>query len=147
MMQLLSSAFSSAFKSLLQRVWSWCRQFWQVILGATIPVFLWLIFRKRTGPASPAELLDRVREDHRRDLDAIGESHRIEGALVQDALERRESTVAQIEQQYSAAQVELDSKKRDKIRDLVEQYGDDPDELTSRLAQATGVRVWTGDKK
>lgn len=140
-------AYFLAIKAFLKKIWDWCKKYWQILLGAIIPLFLWFAFRKKNSSGDQAEVLDRVRDDHRRDIEAIDESRRLEESRVQEAIDRREATIAQIEQKYAEAHVELDSRKKDRVRGLVDQYGDDPDELTRQLARAIGVSVWTGGSK
>jgi uncharacterized membrane protein len=133
------------FKEMALKAWRWCREYWQLLLGVAITVAGWLIFRRR--PADAGELLGEANRSHRRELEAIDEAEQKEREAVEAARIRRDEAVAQIEQDYSAAQVELDETKRAAIRDIVERHSEDPEALTDELSRLTGARVWTGGKK
>ena len=133
------------FKGVALKAWGWCRRYWQVLVGAAVPIVGWLLFRR--GGSDAGELLDDANESHRRELEAIAEAERRERQALLEAQRRRDEAVARIEQEYAAAQVELDETKRSAIREIVERHSGDPEALTDELSRLTGARVWTGGDK
>lgn len=133
------------FKGVALKAWEWCRRYWQVLVGAAVPLVGWLLFRR--GRTDAGELLDDANESHRRELEAIAEAERRERQALLEAQRRRDEAVARIEQEYAAAQVELDETKRAAIREIVERHSGDPEALTDELSRLTGARVWTGGDK
>lgn len=133
------------FKGVALKAWEWCRRYWQVLVGAAVPIVGWLLFRR--GGSNAGELLDNTNESHRQELEAIAEAERQEREAIEAARIRRDAAVAQIEQEYKDAQVELDETKRAAIREIVERHSEDPEALTDELSRLTGARVWTGGKK
>lgn len=131
-------------KMYLLKIWAWCKKHWQLLVGLAIPIALSLLFRRRGNGDQAREVLSQIQDDHRREVAVIDESHRVEREKVQEAQARRDATVASVEAQATAASVDLNEKKKEEIRALVEKYEDDPDALTRELSRTTGIAIWTG---
>jgi hypothetical protein len=86
-------------------------------------------------------VIDSVNQGHREDIAAIDHSHSVESAAVVQAQTNYQETVTQIEQEHDEAQIQLDTRKKKRIRQIVRQYGDKPEEITRRIAALTGLRV------
>jgi len=129
-----------SIKAALLRAWSWCKKYWQLLVGLAVPVVIWIITRDRSNVS---EVVDRVNEGHKAEVDAIDRSHEVEQELVQQAQQRYEERVGEIEAEHEAEQIELDQTKRRRIRQIVKRYGDKPDEITRRISALTGIPVKT----
>jgi len=126
-----------ALKLFFRRLWVWCKKYWQLLVGASVPLIAWIIFRNRDTLDS---VLARVRDDHQREIDIIDESRDKERRLVAEAQKRHDETIAAIEADHERAQIELDDKKKKRIRDIVSNHRDNPEEITRRLSALTGIR-------
>ena len=125
-------------KTFFLKVWTYCKKYWQILFGAAIPLVIWLATRNRERLDA---VVDNVNQAHRTDIATIDQSHQIEQAAVTQAQTVYQETVAQIEQEHDEAQIALDVKKKKRIRQIVRQYGDKPEEITRRIADLTGLRV------
>lgn len=125
-------------KTFFLKVWTYCKKYWQILFGAAIPLVIWLATRNRERLDA---VVDNVNQAHRTDIATIDQSHQIEQAAVTQAQTVYQETVAQIEQEHDEAQIALDVKKKKRIRQIVRQYGDKPEEITRRIAALTGLRV------
>ena len=134
-------------KVCLLKIWAWCKKYWQLLAGLAIPIVLSLLFRRRGNSDHAREAISQIQEGHQREVTAIDESHRIEREEIQEAQGRHDVTVAAVEAQASAANINLSEKKREEIRNLVEKYENDPSTLTHELSQTTGIAIWTGKSK
>lgn len=133
-------------KVYLLKAWAWCKKHWQFLVGLIIPILVGLILRRRNSTEQMQSTVERIQEDHRREVEVIDTSHRIEGEKIQEAQRRRDETVAEVEAQAAAAAVELDEKKKSEIRRLVKKHENDPDALTRELSRTTGIAIWTGKR-
>lgn len=133
-------------RTYLLKAWSWCKKYWQFLVGLIISFVLLFIFR-RTNTGQLSRVIERVQSDHHKEIEAIDRARQIEQEKIQAAQARREETVREIEVSYAEAQVELDEKKKKEIKKLVQRHVNNPDELTRQLSRATGVSVWTGKSK
>jgi hypothetical protein len=86
-------------------------------------------------------VIDSVNQGHREDIAAIDHAYETQQAVVVQAQTNYQNTVSQIEQEHEAAQVNLDDRKKKRIRQIIKQHGDNPEEITRRIAALTGLRV------
>ena len=130
-------------KSFLSSVWEWCKRHWQLLVGALTATALFILFRRRKPDP---ELTDKVITASRDEINAVDRSHQIESALVDAARARRDAVAAQVEADANQASAALDSLRDDRVKELTEVHGDDPDEITRRLGALTGIRVQGGNR-
>lgn len=125
-------------KTFLLKVLSYCKKYWQILVGISIPLIIWLFTRNRDRLSV---VIDSVNQGHREDIAAINHSYEVQQAAVVQAQTNYQNTVSQIEQEHEAAQVSLDNRKKKRIRQIIKQHGDNPEEITRRIAALTGLRV------
>ena len=130
-----------AVKTWLKKAAAWCKKYWQILLGAAIPVVVWLLTMKSD---SLDEVLERVREDHEKELETINKAHEDEIRLRDEALMRFKERLSQVEKAYVEANADLTKKKKKQVEDVLKRHADDPDEITRRLAEITGFDVHVG---
>ena len=130
-----------AVKTFLKKVAAWCKKYWQILVGASIPLVIWLLTMKSDNLD---KVLERVREDHEKELDTINRSHEDEIRLRDDALTRFKDRLSQVEQAFVDANAELSKKKKKQVEDVLKRHDSDPDEITRRLAEITGFDVHVG---
>lgn len=125
-------------KTFLLKVWSYCKKYWQILVGISIPLIIWLFTRNRERLDG---VINNVNQGHREDIAAIDHSYVVQQAATVQAQTNYQNTVTQIEQEHEAAQVNLDDRKKQRIRQIIKQHGDNPEEITRRIAALTGLRV------
>ena len=126
-----------AVQAWLKKIWAWCKKYWQILLGAAIPIILMLIFQKR-GDLS--KILDRINDDYKKEIDVIENQHATEIEKRENAQKLYLETIKRLEAEYENASETLDSNKKKKIKELVEKYQDDPDGLADKIAELTGIK-------
>jgi len=126
----------------LKKVWAWCKKYWQLIVGASIPILLWIFTRDSDNVS---EVMDRVRDDHQKEVDAINRSHELEKERRETARRRYEDIVSKIEERSSEDFEKLDKKKKDAIKKLLEESQDDPQKITGELAEILGFEIVIDD--
>lgn len=136
-----------ALNLLLGRVWAGCKKYWQFLVGISLPILLWLLFRWQRGAGALNGILARLRSDHRREIEIIDRSVEIERKRVEEAVTRRDASLARVEAEAVEAQEQLSEKSRQEIQRLVEQHKSDSSALTRELSEVTGIPVWDGKKK
>ena len=128
-----------AFKAWLKRVGAWCKKYWQLLVGAAIPIIIMLLAGQR---GNVRKLLQRVNEDYEKEIDIINESHRHEIEAREEATKRYLETIEEVEKKYAEAEVELDVKKRKQIEKILKDHAEDPEEITRRIANLTGFEIY-----
>ena len=127
-----------AFKTWLKKVWVWCKKNWKIFVGAAIPIVLMIVFRKNVDLG---KVLDRVRDDYKKEIDAIEKSHKDEIEKREEAVSRMIGTMKKVEEKYKSSQQDLNARKRKEIEKILKNNSNDPDEITRRLSEITGFKI------
>ena len=127
-----------AVKTFFKKVLVWCKKYWQILVGAAIPVVIWLLTRKSDNLD---EVLERIKEDHDKEIDIINESHDKEIELREKALKDHKDRLKVIEEEHAKAEVELSNKKKKQIDKIVRENQESPEEITKRIAEITGLEI------
>ena len=127
-----------ALKTRLKRVWSWCKKNWKFFVGLITATLIFVLTRKSVNLS---KILSRVREDHEKEIDIIDKSHDLEISKREAAQKRYFEIIEELEVKYRESEKELDKKKQKEIKRLLDEYNDDPDELTKKIAELTGFSI------
>ena len=127
-----------AIQTFFRKFWSWCKKYWQILVGAAIPVVIWLLTR---DSSSMNKVLESARENHKKEIDTINESHKNEIEQREKAQDRYFKLIKEIEAKYKNNKKVLDEKKQIEIKNLLDQHGEDPDTLAEKLSELTGFSL------
>ena len=127
-----------AIKTFFKKVWAWCKKYWQLLVGAAIPILIMIITRK-SGNIS--KILEVASDSHKKEVDAINKSHEEEIRKREEALRKYEETVLLIEEKYKEENRVLEEKKKKEIKKLIEKNSQDPEEITRRISEITGFTI------
>ena len=114
-----------ALKAWFKKACAWCKKYWQILLGISIPLVLMVVFRKKIDLS---EVLDRAREDHEKEVDAITSSYEKEIEEREASQKRYFDTIKKIEERYKENQQELESKKKKEVEKILKESAGDPEE-------------------
>lgn len=112
-----------AAKLFLQKAWLWCKKYWQILLGAAIPIILYIITSGRNNQLK--KVLENTQESHRKDVEALEKAHEAQLEAKQQEIKAKEeaairyaSELARVEAEYNVRRNELnrhEKKELDKI--------------------------------
>jgi len=129
-------------KTFFLKVWAWCKKHWQLLLGASIPLIIWILMRGRTERLK--EALTRIRESHEEEVRAIEESKEKQLEALRREKEDKERAAAElllkireIEEEYNVDRSDLDSKTKKELEKLL--LDGDSAEVSRRLAEIFDV--------
>lgn len=112
---------------------------WKVISLVGAIVLGYLFFRRREKGFT--EQLRQVQEVHRQEIEKIEAARAAERAqhaanekMLRDALET-------VQLEYEKAKQELSASKKNEVKKIVKEVGNDPMALAQRLSEATGFRI------
>ena len=126
------------FKAFLKRAWAWCKKNWKLFLGAAIPIIILIL----VGRSSSAKnLIAKIREDYKKEIDVIDKAHEKEIADKELAQKRYAESVERIENEFLENREELDSKKKKEIQKIISENADNPGEITRRISEITGFDI------
>jgi len=127
-----------AAKTFFKKVLAWCKKYWQILVGAAIPIVVWILTQK-------SDDLDKVfkksKESHEKELEAIEKAHQLELDKRDEALKRYQETMASVEDMYRSSSKELTRSKRKAVEKVIKENKEDPDAITRKLAELTGFEI------
>ena len=121
-----------------KRVFALCKKYWQILVGAAIPILIFIVFRQKD---SLKKVLDEANKNHEKEIDAINKSHEKEIHDREIARKRYDATIREIESRYSQESETLDKKKRKEIDKLLADTTKSSEEVTKRLSEITGFDI------
>jgi hypothetical protein len=123
-------------KKALKKAWVWLKHNWYVPAVLVYTVVLWIFFRRKD---KAFDVLNIRSESYKKQIDAINEIHKEEVEKRDKILEKYGIILKDLEEQYKKDSLELDMKKKKEVKDLVEKYNEQPDELAKLLAEKYGL--------
>ena len=127
-----------AVKTFFKKALAWCKKYWQILVGAAIPIVVWILTQK-------SDDLDKVfkksKESHEKELEAIEKAHQLELDKRDEALKRYQETMASVEDMYRSSSKELTRSKRKAVEKVIKENKEDPDAITRKLAELTGFEI------
>tara|TARA_E500000331_G_scaffold355703_2_gene411899 strand:+ start:990 stop:1409 length:420 start_codon:yes stop_codon:yes gene_type:complete len=135
---MLSSLSIIAIKLWLKKAVLWCKKYWQILVGAAIPILIMIVFRKK---GSLDKVLDAANDSHEKEIDAINKAYEKEIQDRESAQRRYNIAIKEIEKRFSSQQESLNSKKRKEIKKLLSDSSKSQDEITKRLSEITGFDI------
>lgn len=135
---MMSTLTWMSVKLFFKRAWVWCKKYWQFLVGASIPIIIWALTR---DSSKLDEVVTRIKKDHEKEKDIINKAHEDEIAARESALKEHKDRLAKIEREHEEARVGLTAQKKKKIEKIIKENKDDPDEITRRISDLTGISV------
>lgn len=123
----------------LKKIGSWLKAYWYVpaiVLAIIITLVIW-----RKVPRSLVDMIAKRREIHQKEVEAIDRIHAEEIARREKALKDYHSTIKAIEEKYEKDKIQLNNRKKKKIKKIVEETQGDPDLLAKKLADQMGFQI------
>jgi TolA-binding protein len=124
---------------MLATVWGFVKAHWQVIvLCLVVGVgYGWLKHQQ----AGFAATLSKLNASHQTEVDQITRARADEETQHQHELQQLQTSLAQIQQQYTDAQAALAAKQTQEQQAIVKKYGDDAEGLAQLLGSKMGFTV------
>lgn len=123
----------------LKKVWSFIKNYWYIpviVIGIIVGT---IVFRE--VPQSLLDMLNKRKELHKKELEVIEQVKKEEREKREKALAVYHKTLEQIEEKYEKSKKDLSLRKKNKIKKIIEDTHDDPDELAKQLADQTGFQI------
>ena len=123
----------------LKKMYSWLKSYWPVPL-ILIVVFVVSIALRRV-PLSLMQIISKRRAMHEEEVRQIEQIHSEEIDDREKALDAYQKTMDAIEEKYKEDSSALNAIKKDKIKKIVENSYNNPDELTKQLSEQMGFEI------
>lgn len=134
-----AALFWLSVKTFFKKLWAWCKKNWKFFVGAAIPIIaLILLGRKKEA----TRLLERVREDHKKEIEAIESAREEERKKLQEANQKYRKTIEDIEKKYKELSKDLDEDKKQRVDELLKESEKDPEVLTKKISEILGFEIY-----
>lgn len=114
------------------------KKYWQYIAVFAAGVGAVLFFKRKPPVQDDTKT---IRDSYDKQINQINNIHQNERDK-QDALaDKLETNLSVVEKQYEEQKKDLDEKKKEEIKTILQQHQDDPTELAKKLSEVTGFKV------
>jgi len=138
MWHVIAIEFFKKIPSYFKKFWSWVKVHGDIVLVICISVVVFILTRKSTDLS---KVIAEKKDNYKAQADAIDEAHQEEVRKRELALQRYDDAIKEAERKYAESQDTLDSKKKKRVKEIIESHADDPDKITRELADILGVDV------
>ncbi len=128
----------------LQKAWLWCKHNWKIVALAGYTLLLYLLFSKNARNAKT--ILEESRKAHKAEIAALKKTHETEIEKRNENLKKYQEVMRQIELEYAERREALSSGKKKRIKEIVDNHGDDPQKLAELVRDTFGIEIYTGDE-
>ena len=126
-------------KTFLLKAWAWLKTHWYVPVLFIIAALLTL-FTKGDAVNPILDLMDRNRRNYEDRVKVLEENRENEIRRSELVRTKFDETIRQIERQHSESSSSLDRKKRQRVKELVENFHQDPGSLSEALEKEFGFK-------
>ena len=127
-----------SIKSFFKKVKEWCVKYWQIIVGALIPIVA--IFVARSGASKKVH--NKTKEFRDKEIEALQNANKQEVEGIKAASKKYVETIKKVEEKYGKLEKDLDAEKKIRIAKLVEEGNSDQDALTDKIAEIMGFKKY-----
>ena len=124
-----------ATKKILKKIWTWLKHYWYIPAVVLYTLILYFVFGKKD---KAHEILKIREESLENQIKVINDSHKEEIAKREEVTKKYNELISKLEEEYKKDNKELKAAKKKEVKDLIEKYYDDPDELTKLIAEKYG---------
>ena len=127
------------FKHNIQKTWLWAKNNWKILALFVYTLLLYLLFSKNTENAK--KILDDARTAHKAEIDNLNKSH---SELIKRRTENQKKYVEvmkKIEEETSKRSETITMAKKKRVKQIVEEAGDDPQKLAELVKETFGFEV------
>lgn len=125
-----------SIKMFFQKAWIWLKHNWKVPAILLYTIALWFLFRKKDAAY---QVLEERNKSYQKQIEAVNDIHREEVKKRDDILNKYNDILKELEKKYKEDSREIDEDKKKEIKNLVEKYDEQPDELAKLLAEKFGL--------
>jgi hypothetical protein len=127
----------------LEKIWSWIKSYWYVPLGFIIFGVIWYL--TKSSDLSPWELLQRARENHRKQVEEIERIQKERDEKIAEEEKKLKIQLEKIEKKAEEEMKKLDDDKKSRVEKLLKENRGNPAALARRISELTGLSFTEDD--
>lgn len=135
------------FARLLERTWQFVRSnAFSTLLLATAAYGAYKFFQREQ--TSVADKIDQLSKLHDVQLKSVSDAYELERKAHEENLKKLQASLDDIQKKYDERLRELAEMKEKRVKKIIDEAGDDPVVMATKVTEVTGFQVYkTGAKK
>ena len=127
------------FKLFVEKSFLWLKTYWYFPLVVVYTLILWLVFRKDGSAAIGA--LEIKSDSYKKQINVINTLHKAETKKKEEINKVFNETIEKIDVQLKKKNESLDRNKKKRVKEIVENHSDDPEELAKLVKESFGFEI------
>ena len=123
-------------KIFFKKTWVFLKTYWYIPVFLIWTVILYFVFKRDTNSISG--ILKEATKNYKKQIEVINESHEEEIKKRDEIINKYKDTLIKIENEYAKKNMLLKEKEKKEIRKLAEEYINDPETYTRKIAARFG---------
>ena len=128
-----------ATKLFLKKAVVWAKNHWKILALAVYTLVLYLLFSKNARNAK--KVLDLTKQSHKAEVDLINKSDDELLKKGDENLKKYQEVMRQLEQEYAERREVVSSDKKKRVKQIVEEHGDDRHRLAEMVEETFGFEI------
>ena len=129
---------TSKLKLWTKKSWAWIKVNGHVVFIAALGILALVLGRKSVDLS---KVMDERKKAYEEEVNSLKASHEKELQDRDIAVKRYKSAIKQVEDKYKSESKKLDAGKKKRIKELIQNNGEDPEEITRQIADLTGFTI------
>jgi len=127
------------FKTFVKKSWFWLKTYWYFPVVLLYTLVCWVFFRKNASVA--IGVLEIRSDSYKKQIEVINETHEAEIKKKEELNKVFDETIKKVELELEKKSETLDKGKKKRVKEIVEKYSDDPQELAKLVKGAFGFDI------
>ncbi len=120
----------------IKKVWIWLKHNWKVPALVLYSLVMWGFFKRHSSNAE--KILADSKDAHRKELKVIEEARIKENVQKEKLLREYRISLVQLEAKFAAANKELKSAHKKRLKEIVKESSERPEKLKRRIEEEFG---------
>lgn len=129
---------ASKLKLWAKKSWAWIKVNGHVVFIAALGILALVLGRKSVDMS---KVLDERKKAYEEEMNSLKASHDKELHDRDEAVRRYQSAIKQVEDKYKSESKKLDAGKKKRIKALIQDNSENPEEITKQIADLTGFTI------
>ena len=120
----------------LKTFWSKGKYYISIALVGAAAIFIFFVLKKKD---KAWEMVQKIKDNHNKELDIINNSHKEVSEKKQKEVEKYHKIIKEIEDKHKKQNDDLDTNYKKDVDRLMKKYENDPQALAKRLSEEFGI--------
>ena len=121
----------------IKKAYLWFKHYWYIPAVLAYTLLMWVVLRRDV--TATLGVLELTKDSYKKQVDVLNKVHQEEIAKRDKIIKEYNEIISKLETDYQDNIRSLDKNKKKRVKDLVENYHENPDELSRMLSEVFGI--------